>query len=134
MRNVYSNIFLGGNDVSKIEETLWTNYDEINSLMDGIDVGSKEFGVLVEERDRIRKELINIDQFDQEIDTKISQIECDNMKDRIHNLITIGTFTITTGISLYAISKTFKFDQIGTITSTLGRNILNGVVPKLGKR
>ena len=120
--------------MSKIEETLWTNYDKINSLMDGIDVGSKEFGVLVEERDRIRKELINIDQFDQEIDTKISQIECDNMKDRIHNLITIGTFTITTGISLYAISKTFKFDQIGTITSTLGRNILNGVVPKLGKR
>ena len=50
--------FLGGNDVSKIEETLWTNYDEINNLMDGIDVGSKEFGVLVEERDRIRKELI----------------------------------------------------------------------------
>ena len=120
--------------MSKIEETLWTNYDEINNLMDGIDVGSKELGVLVEERDRIRKELINIDQFDQEIDTKISQIECDNMKDRIHNLITIGTFTITTGISLYAISKTFKFDQIGTITSTLGRNILNGVVPKLGKR
>ena len=24
--------FLGGNDVSKIEETLWTNYDEINNL------------------------------------------------------------------------------------------------------
>ena len=56
------------------------------------------------------------------------------MKDRIRNGITIGTFVITSGISIYAISKTFKFDQVGTITSTLGRNILSGVVPKLGKK
>ena len=120
--------------MSKIEETLWKNYKEVNDLIDGVDISSKECSILFEERDKIRNELINIDQFEQEIDVKISQIECDNMKDRIRNGITIGTFVITSGISIYAISKTFKFDQVGTITSTLGRNILNGVVPKLGKR
>lgn len=120
--------------MSKIEETLWKNYEEVNDLIDRVDISSKECSILFEERDKIRNELINIDQFEQEIDVKISQIECDNMKDRIRNGITIGTFVITSGISIYAISKTFKFDQVGTITSTLGRNILSGVVPKLGKK
>ena len=120
--------------MSKIEETLWKNYEEVNDLLNGVDLTSKECTTLFEERDKIRNELINIDQFEQETDLKISQIECDNMRDRIRNGITIGTFIITSGISIYAISRTFKFDQVGTITSTLGRNILNGVVPKLGKK
>lgn len=120
--------------MSKIEETLWSNYEDVNDLIEGTDITSNEYKLLLEERDKIRNELITIDQFDQEIDVKISQIECDNMKDRVRNGITIGTFLISTGISVYAISKTFKFDQVATITSTLGRNILNGVIPKMGKR
>lgn len=120
--------------MSKIEETLWSNYENVNSLIESTQVGSNEYKTLLEERDKIRNELINIDQFDQEIDVKISQIECDNMRERIRNGINIGTFIITTTVSVYAISKTFKFDQVATVTSTLGRNILSGVVPKMGKR
>lgn len=120
--------------MNKIESTLWDNYDAINKLIVSTDIEKDEYRMLLEERDKIRNELINIDQFDQEIDVKISQIECDNMKDKIRNGISIGTFIISTSVSIYAISKTFKFDQVATITSTLGRNILNGVVPKLGKR
>lgn len=120
--------------MNKIESTLWDNYEAVNQLIVKTDIDKDEYKVLLEERDKIRNELINIDQFDQEIDVKISQIECDNMKDKIRNGINIGTFIITTGVSIYAISKTFKFDQVATITSTLGRNILNGVVPKMGKR
>lgn len=120
--------------MSKIEETLWTNYDEIDKLIGLTKMDSNEYKMLLEERDKIRNELINIDQFDQEIDVKISQIECDNMKDKIRNGINIGTFIITSCISMYAISKTFKFDQVATVTSTLGRNILNGMIPKMGKK
>lgn len=120
--------------MNKIESTLWDNYEAVNQLIMATEINKDEYKLLLEERDKIRNELINIDQFDQEIDVKISQIECDNMKDKIRNGITVGTFIISTGVSIYAISKTFKFDQVATITSTLGRNILNGVVPKLGKR
>ena len=120
--------------MSKIEETLWSNYDDVSDQLESLEINSKEYLILLEERDKIRSELINIDQFSQETDIKISQIECDNMRDRIRNGITIGTFIISTGLSLYAINKTFKFDQVATITSTLGRNILNGVIPKMGKR
>lgn len=120
--------------MNKIESTLWNNYEAVNKLILSTEISKDEYKVLLEERDKIRNELINMDQFDQEIDVKISQIECDNMKDKIHNGITIGTFIISTGVSIYAISKTFKFDQVATITSTLGRNILNGVIPKIGKK
>lgn len=120
--------------MNKIENTLWDNYEAIDRLIQSTEIDKKEYSMLLEERDKIRNELINIDQFDQEIDVKISQIECDNIKDKIRNGITIGTFIISTGVSVYAISKTFKFDQVATITSTLGRGILNGVIPKMGKK
>ena len=28
--------------MSKIEETLWKNYEEVNDLIDGVDISSKE--------------------------------------------------------------------------------------------
>ena len=43
-------------------------------------------------------------------------------------------FGVSTLLSLYAIIRTFNFDQESTVTSTLGRNILNNVVPKLFKK
>lgn len=109
--------------MSKIEEALWQNYEKINGQIDELEVGSEEYNVAQRERDEIRNELI-----------KLKQIEEENRRDKIRNGITIGTFIVSTGVSLYAIAKTFKFDQVATVTSTLGRGILNGVVPKMLKR
>ena len=52
----------------------------------------------------------------------------------ISNYITIGTFVGTSLISIWAVLKTFKFDEDGTITSTLGRGILNGIIPKFKQK
>lgn len=118
----------------KIKEILSDNYEEIQELINETDIESNKYQMLLEERDKIRNELINIDQFEQETNVKISQIECDNMKDKIRNVINITTFIITTGVSICTIYKTFKFDEVATVTSTLGRGTLNNMVPKLGKR
>ena len=118
----------------KIKEALWTDYNEVSDLIKGLDVKSDKYKEALEERDRIRNELIKLEQIEQEKDTKLIQIESENKREKIRNGITIGTFVVTTGVSVYAITKTFKFDQVATVTSTLGRNILNGVVPKMLKR
>lgn len=120
--------------MSKIKEALWKDYKAISDLIDGLDVKSERYQASLEERDRLRNELIKLEQIELERETKLSQIKSENEREKIRNGITIGTFVVSTGISVYAIAKTFKFDQVATVTSTLGRNILNGVVPKMLKR
>lgn len=111
------------NKMSKIEEALWQDYKAISDRIEVLDIESEGYEAALEERDKLRNELL-----------KLEQIESENKREKIRNGITVGTFVVSTGVSLYAIAKTFKFDQVATVTSTLGRNILNGVVPKIMKR
>ena len=120
--------------MEKINEALWHDYKKAGDLIESLEVGSDGYKAALEERDRLRNELIKLEQINQERSLKESQIESENKREKIRNGITISTFVVTTGVSVYAIAKTFKFDQVATVTSTLGRNILNGVVPKMLKR
>lgn len=120
--------------MSKINEALWDDYEKVGNLIEESDIESEYYKMLLEERDKLRKELIELKQIEQESSVKVSQIESEDKREKVRNVITIGTFVITTGVSVYAIVRTFKFDKVATVTSTLGRNILNGVVPKLLKR
>ena len=120
--------------MNKIKEALWKDYKASCELLNSLDAKTDEYQSVLEERDKLRNELIKLEQIEQENNIKKSQIESEDKREKIRNGITIGTFAITTGVSIYAIAKTFKFDQVATVTSTLGRNILNGVVPKMLKR
>ena len=120
--------------MSKIGDALWQDYKGINDLIGSLDSGSERYGAALEERDKLRNELIKLEQIELDKEVKMVQIKSEDKREQIRNGITIGTFVVTTGVSLYAIGKTFKFDQVATVTSTLGRNILNGVIPKLMKR
>lgn len=120
--------------MSKVNEALWSDYTKANELIESSEKGSNEYSNALVERDNIRNELIKLEQIKNEKDVKMSQIESEDKRERVRNAITIGTFTVSTIVSVCAISKTFKFDQVATVTSTLGRNILNGVVPKMLKR
>lgn len=120
--------------MKRIKETLWNDYNAVSNQIKDFKSGDANYELLLEERDKIRNELIKLEQTDIETTLKKSQMEVEDKREKVRNNITIGTFAITTGISVYAIIKTFKFDQGATVTSTLGRNILNGVVPKMFKR
>lgn len=120
--------------MSKIKEALWKDYKEVNDLIGSLEVGTEDYVTSLEERDKLRNELIKLEQIELDSNAKLCQIESEDKHEKIRNLITIGTFVVSTGVSVYAIAKTFKFDQVATVTSTLGRNILNGVVPKMLKR
>ena len=120
--------------MNKIEEALWDDYKDVSNRIESIGVDSNEYEEALKERDNIRNELIKLEQIKKETGVKVSQIQSENKREKIRNGITIATFMVSTIVSVCAINKTFKFDQVATVTSTLGRGILNGVVPKLFKR
>lgn len=120
--------------MNKIKETLWADYEKVSEQIVCLAKEDDRYELLLEERDKLRNELIKLEQVNIDNNLKKYQMDTENKREKIRNEITIGTFMITTGISLYAIAKTFKFDQTATVTSTLGRGVLNGVIPKMFKR
>ena len=124
----------GLNMDNNIEKALWKDYNELGDLINVMSNDDERKRGLLEERDKIRNELLKLEQNKNDIMIKREEINAEDEREKIRNRITIATFGISTAISLYAIAKTFKFDQDSTVTSTLGRNILNGVIPKLFKK
>lgn len=120
--------------MNKIEEALWGDYEKTTEQLEGLEVGTEKYKEVLKERDSIRNELIKMEQVSAENGVKIFQVRAEDRREKIRNRITIGTFIVSTGLSMYAIGKTFKFDQESTVTSTLGRGILNGFIPKVFKR
>lgn len=120
--------------MKKIKETLWADYNDVSDKLKVIDIENPRYESLLEERDKIRNELIKLEQSNIDLESKKNQIDVETKRDMIRNLISIGTFVVSTSLSIYAISKTFRFDQDSTVTSTLGRGILNSVIPKMSKR
>ncbi len=119
---------------NNIEEALWKDYNALGDLITVMGNDDEKKRGVLEERDKIRNELLKLEQSKNDIRIKREEINAEDEREKIRNRITIATFGISTAISLYAIIKTFRFDQESTVTSTLGRNILNSVIPKLFKK
>lgn len=120
--------------MNRIKETLWADYNKVSEQIKCLETKDDKYELLLEERDKLRNELIKLEQAEMETNVKKGQMEAENKREKIRNQITIGTFVVSTSVSVWAILRTFKFDETATITSTMGRNILNGVIPKMFKR
>jgi hypothetical protein len=120
--------------MEKLKQALWNDYEENSSVIDELEIGSGEYKTHMEERDKIRNELIKVEQIEADREMKNREIESDNRNEKIRNRITIATFAVSTVVSIYTVVKTFRFDQGATVTSTLGRNVLNNVTSKIFKR
>jgi len=114
---------------NNIENALWKDYNDLGDIMKVIGENNEQKSDILDERDRIRQELIRLEQSKNEIRVKRDEIDAENKREQVRNRITMITFGVSTGLSLYAIIMTFYFDRDRTITSTLGRNILNSVLP-----
>lgn len=120
--------------MSETIQALWANYNDVDEKLKVMTPTNEGFELLLEERDKLRNELIKMDQLKMESELKRGQIENENKKDYIRNIITVGTFVITTSVGIWTVVKTFNFDQTSTVTSTLGRTSLTNAVSKLFKR
>lgn len=109
---------------------LMEDYRRVTELLAVVPDSDTRQEQLMKERDNIRNELIKLDSNAVDIHMREKELAEEGKREKIRNGITIGTFVISTCVSVYAILRTFRFDENGTVTSTLGRGILNGIIPK----
>lgn len=120
--------------MDRIEECLWNDYTNISDIINVIPADDKRKDTLMEMKEQIMRELIKFKQSMKELEIREKELYSENKRDKTHNIISVTTFSVSVFLSLYTVNKTFRFDQDATITSTLGRNILNNMIPKLFKR
>lgn len=119
---------------NSIIEALWKDYNDLGDILKVIDNGDDRRNGILEERDKIRNEILKYEQSKNEIEIKREEIIAENRREKNRNRVTYATSIATFALSLYAIWRTFKFDEDSTMTSTLGRGIMNVFIPKLGKK
>lgn len=119
----------------KTKETLWKDYEEAKAKLEILEGSGydKAYELYLNEVDRLRNELIKYDAIEFENETKNKQIESENKREKKRNTTNIITLLVTSGIGIWTVVKTFKFDEDSTITSTLGESSLNKVISKIFK-
>lgn len=117
-----------------VKEALWQNYKDVENKLKNLDVKNENYAVLLDERDKIRSQLIKIEQLEQDKIVKDEQLEFEKQNEFIKNTISVATFSLNLLVCVGMAAKTFNFDNNSTITSTMGRGILNNFIPKLFRR
>lgn len=116
--------------MKETRDLLISDYKKVTDLLSVVPESDTRQEQLMKERDNIRQELIKLDSAATEMTMRGKELAEENRREKIRNGITITTFIVSTCVSVYAIVRTFRFDENGTVTSTLGRGILNGIVPR----
>ena len=118
--------------------------EEIESEFEGLksmDLGSEKHKATVDGLTKLVDRAIEIKKVEIENDEKVTSREIDNdfksqqmedeRKDRlVRNGITIASIVIPTAVTIWGTLKSFKFEETGTVTTTIGRGFINKLIPK----
>ncbi len=109
--------------MKETKEILLADYNDVTEKLKCVNKDDDAFRELLNDRKAIRDELV-----------KMEEINSENKRDKIRNIITVGTFSITSSLSVWALLRTLKFDEDATVTSTAGRGIVSDVILKMFKK
>ena len=118
-------------------EEIESEFEELKSM----DLGSEKHKATVDELTKLVDRAIEIKKVEIENDEKVTSREIDNdfkskqmedeRKDRlVRNGITIASIVIPTAVTIWGTLKSFKFEETGTVTTTIGRGFINKLIPK----
>lgn len=115
----------------KIKNVLWKDYEESIISQDELKNKNVEYyKVALDNTDKIRNELIKLEQIENDKIIQKEQLKSDKKKEMWKNGIAIATLFVSIGTVVQA----FRFDRDSTMTSTLGRPMLTKMLPNFGKR
>lgn len=109
--------------MKETKETLWEDYKEVKQQIKEAGIDHPKYELLVGQLDKIRDKIV-----------KLEEIESENKRDKNRNIMTGISIGTTSVIGIWTVIKTFKFDEVATPTSTLGRNCLSMAVQRMFKR
>ena len=127
-----------------MESTKKMLHEEIESQFDGlegIEIGSEAYRNAVDGLSKLMDREIEISKLQAEredklesraIETRLKNRQLmDNKTDNmIRNGLTAAGLVVTAGLTIWGTLKTFKFEETGTITSSIGRGFIQRLIPR----
>lgn len=122
--------------MEKLEDALWADYEKAKKLTKDVEnnINEENMQLKLEEQDKVRKELIELERIRSDQSTKLAIAESECTKEKIRNGVILITSAATLLVQLIGMKMTFKFDDKAAVTSSLGRSILSNFIPKFGKK
>ena len=127
-----------------MERTKKMLHEEIESQFDGlegIEIGSEAYRNAVDGLSKLMDREIEISKLQAEREDKLEsraietrlknrQLMDDKTDKIIRNGLTAAGLVITAGLTVWGTVKTFKFEETGTITSSIGRGFIQRLTPR----
>ena len=119
-------------------------HEEIESQFDGlegIEIGSEAYRNAVDGLSKLMDREIEISKLQAEREDKLEsraietrlknrQLMDDKTDKIIRNGLTAAGLVVTAGLTVWGTLKTFKFEETGTITSSIGRGFIQRLTPR----
>lgn len=119
-------------------------HEEIESRfvrLEGIEIGSEEYRNAVEGLSKLMDREIEISKLQAEREDKLEsraietrlknrQLMDDKTDKIIRNGLTAAGLVVTAVLTVWGTVKTFKFEETGTITSSIGRGFIQRLIPR----
>ena len=119
-------------------------HEEIDSQFDGlegIEIGSEAYRNAVDGLSKLMDREIEISKLQAEREDKLEsraietrlknrQLMDDKTDKIIRNGLTAAGLVVTAGLTVWGTLKTFKFEETGTITSSIGRGFIQRLTPR----
>ena len=127
-----------------MERTKKMLHEEIESQfygLEGIEIGSEAYRNAVDGLSKLMDREIEISKLQAEREDKLEsraietrlknrQLMDDKTDKIIRNGLTAAGLVITAGLTVWGTLKTFKFEETGTITSSIGRGFIQRLTPR----
>jgi len=119
--------------MKKTRELLFEDYERLDEISKIMDANSDQRKDIEDMKDKIRNEIIKLDSIEMENESKRNELEFQNKWEKIKNGFKIGGFFISTWITIWSVKTSLDFDREHTITSTVGRGMVNNGVLAFNK-
>lgn len=119
--------------MKKTRELLFEDYERLDEISKIMDANSDQRKDIEDMKDKVRNEIIKLDSIEMENESKRNELEFQNKWEKIKNGLKIGGFFISTWITIWSVKTSLDFDREHTITSTVGRGMVNNGVLAFNK-
>lgn len=120
-----------------LEKEIQTEFEELGSM----EAGTEEHKETVESLAKLMDRAIELEKLQSANEEKVKDREIDNdfkimqmneeKQDRlIKNCIAVAGIVLPIVVTIWGAKATFKFEEEGTITTTMGRGFINRLFPK----
>lgn len=109
---------------TKLHVEIDERFDDIAKL----DPSTKEYSAAVESVTKLMDRAIEIEKFEASETRNEEQMKEDRRSRLVKNCIDVGSVILPLAVTIWGAKASFKFEEEGTITTTVGRKFIDKIV------